>query len=124
MQQVFLNIILNAEQAMLESKGKGKLTIKTEPYDGVVKITLADDGPGICSENIKRIFDPFFTTKEVSKGTGLGLSISYGIINAHGGKIYAESEYGHGATFIIELPVTSNDLSEEPSQEYLLKVQP
>ena len=124
MQQVFLNIILNAEQAMLESKGKGKLTIKTEPYDGVVKITLADDGPGICSENIKRIFDPFFTTKEVGKGTGLGLSISYGIINAHGGKIYAESEYGHGATFIIELPVTSNDLSEEPSQEYLLKVQP
>jgi PAS domain S-box-containing protein len=106
-QQVFLNIILNAEQAMMESHGKGKLTIKTEPGKGTVKITLSDDGPGIRTENLKRIFDPFFTTKEVGKGTGLGLSISYGIITSHGGRIYAESEYGHGATFIIELPVTS-----------------
>jgi len=71
-----------------------------------VRISFADDGPGISPENMRKIFTPFFTTKEVGKGTGLGLSISHGIVKDHGGRIYAESEPGKGATFIIELPVS------------------
>jgi PAS domain S-box-containing protein len=104
MQQVFLNIIVNAESAMLEAHGKGKLVIATEKVNGVIRITFADDGPGITKENMGHIFDPFFTTKEVGKGTGLGLSICHGIVTGHGGRIYAESELGKGATFVVELP--------------------
>ena len=106
MQQVFLNIVLNAEQAMTEFKGGGNLTITTEQLGGIIKISFADDGPGILPEIMNRIFDPFFTTKEVGKGTGLGLSICYGIVTSRGGRIYAESQPGKGATFIIELPVS------------------
>jgi signal transduction histidine kinase len=105
MQQVFLNIIVNAEFAMLETHHKGKLTIATERVDNIVKISFADDGPGITEANLKRIFDPFFTTKEVGKGTGLGLSICHGIVTEHGGRIYVNSEYGYGATFTVELPL-------------------
>jgi PAS domain S-box-containing protein len=105
LQQVFLNIIVNAEFAMQEAHGKGKLIVTTEKFDGVVKVAITDDGPGIAEENLKRIFDPFFTTKEVGKGTGLGLSICHGIVTEHGGKIYARSEKGKGATFIVELPL-------------------
>jgi signal transduction histidine kinase len=105
MQQVFLNIVVNAEFAMLESHHRGKLTITTRRYDSFVKITITDDGPGISEENLKHIFDPFFTTKEVGKGTGLGLSICHGIVMEHGGKIYASSEKGMGASFIVELPL-------------------
>ena len=104
-QQVFLNIILNAEQVMIESSGKGKLTVTTGQMDGNISIKFADNGPGIKLDNMDHIFDPFFTTKEVGKGTGLGLSICYGIIRSHDGKIYAESEFGKGATFTVELPV-------------------
>ena len=105
MQQVFLNIIVNAEAAMLEGHHKGKLTITTEKSEHIITITFTDDGPGISSENLKRIFDPFFTTKEVGKGTGLGLSICHGIITEHGGEIYARSENGQGTTFVVELPL-------------------
>ncbi|HXZ30503.1 MAG TPA: PAS domain S-box protein [Dehalococcoidia bacterium] len=105
LQQVFLNIVINAEYFMLEAHGKGTLTITTQKRGGVVQASLADDGPGITKENLGHIFDPFFTTKEVGKGTGLGLSICHGIITAHGGRIYAESKPGKGATFIIELPL-------------------
>jgi signal transduction histidine kinase len=70
-----------------------------------IEITFTDDGAGIPSENLHRIFDPFFTSKPPGIGTGLGLSISYGIIKEHGGKIYATSKEGAGATFVIELPV-------------------
>jgi len=105
MQQVFLNIIVNAEFAMLEAHHKGKLTITTEKIDNIVRISFADDGPGISEENMKHIFDPFFTTKEVGKGTGLGLSICHGIITEHGGKIYVKSEKGQGANFVVELPL-------------------
>jgi PAS domain S-box-containing protein len=108
MQQVFLNIIVNAEFAMLEARGKGKLVITTERVNGVIKVTFTDDGPGIAKENMKRIFAPFFTTKEVGKGTGLGLSICHGIVSGHGGRIYAESELGQGATFVVELPLNGN----------------
>ena len=105
MQQVFLNIVVNAEFAMQEAHQRGKLTIKTERFDGIIRITFTDDGPGISRENLKHIFDPFFTTKEVGKGTGLGLSICHGIVTEHGGKIYARSKEGMGASFIIELPI-------------------
>jgi signal transduction histidine kinase len=105
MQQVFLNIIVNAEFAMLEAHQRGRLVIATEASDGVVKISFTDDGPGISRENMKRIFDPFFTTKEVGKGTGLGLSICHGIVTEHGGQIFARSEPGQGATFVVELPL-------------------
>lgn len=104
LQQVFLNIIVNAEYAMLEAHGKGTITITTERVGDIIRASLADDGPGISKENLGHVFDPFFTTKEVGKGTGLGLSICYGTITEHGGKIYAESEPGKGATFIVELP--------------------
>lgn len=105
LQQVFINIVINAEHFMYEAHGKGTLTIITERIEDTVRASFADDGPGIDREALGHIFDPFFTTKEVGKGTGLGLSISHGIIAEHGGKLYAESELGKGATFIIELPI-------------------
>jgi PAS domain S-box-containing protein len=106
-QQVFINIVLNAEQAMVEAHGKGTLTISSMKAGDKIRVTFTDDGPGIDRENMHRIFDPFFTTKEVGKGTGLGLSICYGIITAHDGLIYAKNENGKGATFIIELPINT-----------------
>ncbi len=105
LQQVILNLITNAEQATVRTKRKGKITVTTEKVKDYVRIAIVDNGPGISPEHITRIFDPFFTTKEVGSGTGLGLSVSHGIITEHGGRIYAESESGKGATFIIELPV-------------------
>ena len=106
-QQVFMNIIINAEQAMVEAHGKGKLVIKTRIVGNSIQITFTDDGPGISEENLDRIFNPFFTTKEVGKGTGLGLSICYGIVQTHGGRIYAKSKLGKGATFVVEIPIIS-----------------
>ena len=104
-QQVFINIVLNAEQAMMAAHNEGTLTITTERVGGNIKVSFSDDGPGISPENMRKLFLPFFTTKEIGEGTGLGLSISYGIITSHGGKIYAQSELGKGATFVVELPV-------------------
>ena len=103
-QQVIINLINNARQAMENQPGDGKLFIATEA-DGVdVRIRIADNGPGISPENLQKIFDPFFTTKEVGKGTGLGLSLCYGLIKEHGGNISVKSQLGHGATFTVELP--------------------
>jgi signal transduction histidine kinase len=104
-QQVFINIILNAEYAMVNAYGKGTLRIKSEIVDNMVKVSFTDNGPGIDPSNLQHIFDPFFTTKEAGKGTGLGLSICYGIVTAHNGRIYAVSEPGKGATFVVELPL-------------------
>ena len=104
LQQVFLNIIVNAEQAMQEARSKGTLNVSSKKAGDFVQIVISDDGPGISRENMARLFTPFFTTKEVGKGTGLGLSISQGIILEHGGKIWAESKPGGGATFTVELP--------------------
>jgi signal transduction histidine kinase len=105
MQQVFLNIMVNAEFAMQEAHHKGKLVITTEKSRDVIRVIFTDDGPGISKETLKHIFDPFFTTKEVGKGTGLGLSICHGIVTEHSGKIYARSEKGSGTTFVVELPL-------------------
>jgi signal transduction histidine kinase len=107
LQQVFINLILNAEAAMLEANNGGILTVTTQRVNDIVRTSFADNGPGISEENMKRIFDPFFTTKEVGKGTGLGLSVCHGIVTEHGGKIYAKSKQGSGATFIVDLPISS-----------------
>jgi PAS domain S-box-containing protein len=108
LQQVFLNIIINAEHFMIEAHNRGNLTITTERTGNIIKTSFADDGPGISKENLGHVFDPFFTTKEVGKGTGLGLSICHGIITEHGGRMYAESELGKGATFVVELPISDH----------------
>lgn len=103
LQQVFMNIVLNAVQAMKEI---GVLTITTclDPKNDMVVIEIADTGPGIPDDIIDRIFDPFFTTKEVGEGTGLGLSIAYGIITKHHGRMTVKSKVGEGAIFTIKLP--------------------
>ena len=105
-QQVMLNLINNARQAIEAHQAGGRITIITEGNGSFIRIHIQDNGPGISPENIKRIFDPFFTTKEVGKGTGLGLSLCYGLIKEHGGDITVTSEPGHGATFTIALPAT------------------
>ncbi|HOD75606.1 MAG TPA: ATP-binding protein, partial [Syntrophorhabdaceae bacterium] len=103
LKQVFLNIMLNAAQAM---EGKGSLTLTTTHEGGTIEIRIRDTGPGIPPENIGKLFNPFFTTKE--KGTGLGLAISYGIVERHSGQIDVETELGKGSTFIITLPVDAD----------------
>jgi len=114
LQQVFTNIVINAEQAMLEAHGRGKLTVVTERVGDLVRASIADDGPGISPNIMEKLFTPFLTTKEVGKGTGLGLSICHGIVTEHGGSIYARSKPGKGAVFVVELPVSEqeNDCSE------------
>ena len=107
LQQVFLNLIVNAETEMKLAHGKGKLSIRTEAIDNTVRISFKDNGPGIAKENMARLFDPFFTAREVGQGTGLGLSVCHGIIAEHNGQIYVESKRGQGATFIVELPIVT-----------------
>lgn len=114
MQQVFLNIINNAQQAILDAKKRGRIVIATSLAEGAVKISFTDNGPGIALEHVGRIFDPFFTTKEVGKGTGLGLSISYTIVKEHGGLISVSSTLGEGTTFVISLPIGGK---ESPKRE-------
>ncbi|MBI4620667.1 MAG: PAS domain S-box protein [Desulfobacterales bacterium] len=99
--QVFMNILVNAAQAIEE---KGEINIKTYESNGNICVQISDTGQGISEENIPKLFDPFFTTKEVGKGTGLGLSIAYGIIKKHSGRIYVKSKVEEGSTFSIELP--------------------
>ena len=102
LQQVLLNLFLNARDAM--PKG-GWLTIATRSdRDGAV-VEIADTGSGIPAEQLSRIYDPFFTTKEIGKGTGLGLSITYGIVQEHGGSITCDSQIGQGTRFSIRLPL-------------------
>jgi PAS domain S-box-containing protein len=108
MQQVFINLIVNAEFFMSQAHNGGNLTVKTEITGGMIRTSVADDGTGITPENLKHLFNPFFTTKEVGKGTGLGLAICHGIVSEHGGNIYAQSEPGKGATFVVELPSLIN----------------
>ncbi|MHB0877964.1 MAG: hybrid sensor histidine kinase/response regulator [Anaerolineae bacterium] len=106
LQQVLLNIVMNAHQAIHSGRDRGLITIRTRRKgDETLQVTVKDDGPGIPADVISRIFDPFFTTKEVGVGTGLGLSICYGIVHGHGGRIWCESELGYGAAFNVELPV-------------------
>jgi len=104
-ERVFMNIILNAAEAM---DGHGQLAIETSlnGNEGFVEIQIIDSGPGITEENLEKIFDPFFTTKEAGHGVGLGLAISYGIVREHKGNISVKSKVGEGTTFLIRLPVS------------------
>jgi two-component system NtrC family sensor kinase len=101
LQQVFLNLFLNARDAM---PGGGMLEVRTTAHNGSVEVEIVDTGAGIAREHIHRIFDPFFTTKASGRGTGLGLSVSYGIIKEHSGKIDVRSTVGKGTSFHVELP--------------------
>ncbi|MFC1949615.1 PAS domain S-box protein [Chloroflexota bacterium] len=107
LQQVFLNIVLNADTEMKNAHGGGSLLVRTEKIDDTIRVSFKDDGPGIAKENLDSIFDPFFTTRDVGQGAGLGLSVSYGIVTAHNGRIYARSRKGNGATFFIEIPIVT-----------------
>ncbi|MDQ2919565.1 MAG: ATP-binding protein, partial [Verrucomicrobiota bacterium] len=101
LQQVFLNLFLNARDAMPNG---GELFVETSAADGKIKIEIADEGSGIDEKNLKQIFDPFFTTKQTGKGTGLGLAVCYGIITAHGGRIEVSPNNGKGTRFLIYFP--------------------
>jgi two-component system NtrC family sensor kinase len=102
LQQVFLNLFLNARDAM---PGGGMLEVRTAAHNGSVEVEVTDTGMGIPAEHLHRIFDPFFTTKSTGKGTGLGLSVSYGIIKEHAGKVDVRSTPGKGTSFRLEFPV-------------------
>jgi two-component system NtrC family sensor kinase len=102
LQQVFLNLFLNARDAM---ESGGSLAVETERWNGAVRVSVRDTGAGIAPENLARIFDPFFTTKGALKGTGLGLSVSYGIVREHGGDIEVHSQPGKGTQFVLTFPV-------------------
>jgi PAS domain S-box-containing protein len=109
LQQVFLNLIRNVETEVKSVPGGGELTIRTEQIDNSIRISFTDNGPGIAREDLERIFDPFFTTRDVGQGTGLGLSVCHGIVTDHKGRIWAESQLGKGATFIVELPIVKTE---------------
>jgi CheY-like chemotaxis protein/two-component sensor histidine kinase len=111
-QQVLLNLVINAEQAMLSAHGRGVLVVRSwhDADQESVIVEINDDGPGIPDELQPKIFDPFFTTKDVGQGTGLGLTVAYAIVQEHGGRIRLESRSGAGASFFVELPVTGAKL--------------
>jgi PAS domain S-box-containing protein len=106
LQQVLLNLVINAEQAMVSAHGRGTLLLRSwqvADHDAVA-LEINDDGPGMPEEVLPRIFDPFFTTKAAGQGTGLGLTVAYAIVQEHGGRLSAESRPGGGASFFVELP--------------------
>jgi two-component system NtrC family sensor kinase len=117
LQQVVLNLVINAEQAMVSTHGRGTLVARSwhEADREVVLIEIADDGPGMPEDVLPKIFDPFFTTKEVGKGTGLGLTVAYAIIEEHGGRIAVTSPPGEGASFRIELPTAATRPPARPT---------
>jgi signal transduction histidine kinase/BarA-like signal transduction histidine kinase len=112
-QQVLLNLVINAEQAMLGAHGRS-IVVRTwhDAAHNTVDLEVGDDGPGIPAEIQGKIFEPFFTTKDVGKGTGLGLTVAYTIVQEHGGRIRVESSLGRGASFIVELPVHSAESAQ------------
>jgi signal transduction histidine kinase len=100
--QVFLNLLVNAAQAI---ETKGVITIRTGIEGSEVWVEVEDTGKGIAAEHLQKIFDPFFTTKPVGKGTGLGLSVSFGIVQKHAGRIEVRSELGKGTVMRVWLPI-------------------
>lgn len=114
LQQVLLNLVVNAEYAMQRSAAK-QLAIRTETVEQGVLVTVSDTGSGMAEETRQRIFEPFFTTKPSGQGTGLGLSVSYGIVQAHGGSISVESQVGSGTVFRVFLPASGASSGPTPS---------
>jgi PAS domain S-box-containing protein len=111
LQQVLLNLLVNAEQAIRQGSGEGSIRVRTrKTARGRVSFEILDSGPGIPQEIIPRIFDPFFSTKPSGAGTGLGLSITCGIVKEHGGEIFVQSQLGHGAKFTVELPAAAYEV--------------
>lgn len=104
LEQVFLNLINNAQQAM--QPAGGVVTVRTEATPEVARVIVRDEGPGVPEEIMERIFEPFFTTREVGEGAGLGLSIAFGIVEAHGGRLLAQRPPSGGAEFVVELPLS------------------
>ena len=123
LQQVFVNLINNASQAILSKKQSGRITFTTRVVDNFVEIAVEDDGPGISPDILHKIFDPFFTTKEVGKSTGLGLSVSFGIVHEHDGKITVKSEMGKGTVFTLRFPFLENSKILESSEEKKSSIQ-
>jgi len=124
--QVFLNLLINAAQAIRSQsrQTKGSITVRTHQTDTHVVCEIEDDGPGISAANLQRIFDPFFTTKPPGKGTGLGLSVSYDIVvNKHHGQISVESEENQGAKFTVRLPLTPAARTGDGAEEVLTGVE-
>ncbi|HEX8433377.1 MAG TPA: ATP-binding protein, partial [Longimicrobium sp.] len=114
LEQVLLNLVMNAEQAIAGGGGSGSITIRTESDPAGVCITVQDTGPGIAPENLERIFDPFWSTKEPGEGTGLGLSLVHRIVLDHGGTIRVDSKPGKGARFTVLLPAARHDVAAAP----------
>ncbi len=104
LKHALMHLVLNAEEA-LQAQGSGHIVITTQKYGEWVRISIADDGPGIAEEHLQHVFHPFYTTKQTGDGTGLGLSTCHGIITTHGGLIHAENNRMGGATFTVELPL-------------------
>ena len=117
-QQIVLNLLINAEQAMIEAHGRGTLVLRSwqDPERDAVLLEVRDDGPGVPEDVQTRVFDPFFTTKVVGKGTGLGLTVAYAIAQEHGGRISIASTAGRGASFFLELPVSGTSVRVPEAQ--------
>lgn len=109
LQQVLLNLVINAEQAMVSAHGRGTLVVRSwqAPDRDVVVVEVNDDGPGLPEDTLTRVFDPFFTTKAAGQGTGLGLTVAYAIVEEHGGRLRAAAQDGGGASFFVELPAAT-----------------
>jgi len=115
LQQMILNLLINAEQALVTIDGARTIVVRTRADDSEARLEIADSGPGIPTEIRSKIFDPFFTTKPVGKGTGLGLSVSYGIVKDHKGEIGVESKVGEGTTFTIRIPFAAPAAEAAPA---------
>ena len=128
LQQVLLNLVINAEQAMLSAHGHGTLVVRTwhNASSDTVVLEVNDDGPGVPDDVQAKVFDPFFTTKEVGKGTGLGLTVAYAIIQEHGGRIWVGTPSGQGASLFIELPTGDAQVvrAPQPAVEALKETMP
>jgi signal transduction histidine kinase len=120
LQQVFLNLFLNAKDAMVDG---GELRIRAGVVDSRLEIIVSDTGTGISRDNVKKIYDPFFTTKSAGKGTGLGLSVSYGIVQEHSGIISVESRLGSGTSFRLEFPLARKAV-DDPGEFKTDRAQP